>query len=242
MAEGDRRPRLHPAELHALRRGRVVPGARHRAHRADLGQAPGAVRRGAPQGRARRVADSQLDHRPRARLHRPRERDHRRPADRGPAEARDHAQRRLPAGPEQRSRPTATSPIPRWSRPSRNTARRTTRRCSTPTPRNPALPQLAHPDRAARRLRPRPHHRRLPPRRAVRRRPADRPQAGGEARPRRGHVHRRDHPRPGGARRADPRARRAEADGRELRLRHLGPGRQARRKRCSGSTSPTWRR
>ncbi len=33
-----------------------------------------------------------------------------------------------------------------------------------------ALPQLAHPHRAARRLRPRPHHRRLPPRRPLRRR------------------------------------------------------------------------
>ena len=36
--------------------------------------------------------------------------------------------------------------------------------------RRPALPQFAHPYRAARRLRPRPDHRRLPPRRALRRR------------------------------------------------------------------------
>ena len=48
--------------------------------------------------------------------------------------------------------------------------------------RHPALPQLAHPDRPARRLRPRPDHRRLPPRRALRRRPAHRAQAGGEER------------------------------------------------------------
>ena len=41
-----------------------------------------------------------------------------------------------------------------------------------------ALPQLAHPDRPARRLWPRPDHRRLPPGRALRRRPADRAQAG----------------------------------------------------------------
>ena len=48
-----------------------------------------------------------------------------------------------------------------------------------------ALPQLAHPDRPARRLRPRPDHRRLPARRALRRGPADRAQAGGEGRARR---------------------------------------------------------
>ena len=58
-----------------------------------------------------------------------------------------------------------------------------------------ALPQLAHPDRPARCLRPRPHHRRLPPRRALRRRPADRAQAGGE----------------GGARRAPCRPTRSSA-------------------------------
>ena len=90
--------------------------------------------------------------------------------------------------------------------------------------RHPALPQLAHPHRAARRLRPRPDHRRLPARGALRRRPADRAQEAGEARARPRAVHRGDHPRPRGAVRADPRARGTEEDGRELRLRHLGPG------------------
>ena len=32
LAERDQRPRLHPAELHAVRRRRVVPRARDRAH------------------------------------------------------------------------------------------------------------------------------------------------------------------------------------------------------------------
>ena len=42
--------------------------------------------------------------------------------------------------------------------------------------------------------------------------------------------------------RADPRAQGAAADGRELRLRHLAPGARPRRKPSSGSTSATWRR
>ena len=86
-----------------------------------------------------------------------------------------------------------------------------------------ALPQLAHPHRPARRLRPRPDHRRLPARRALRRDAADRAQAGGEERrstPT--HVHRRDHPRPRGAGRADPRR------GNGLRL----PGGRTGRDRC----------
>ena len=105
-----------------------------RARRGIWEQAQRAVRRGAEEGRARRLADPELDHRARARLHRPRQRDHRRPADRRAAQARDHAERRLPAWCSARSRPTATSPIRTSSRPSRSTARRTTRRCSTPTP------------------------------------------------------------------------------------------------------------
>ena len=38
LAGRDQRPRLHPAELHALRRGRVVPGAGDRAHAAASGR------------------------------------------------------------------------------------------------------------------------------------------------------------------------------------------------------------
>ena len=84
-----------------------------------LEQAERAVRRGAQEGRARRLADSQLDHGARARLHRPRQRDHRRPADRRAAQARDHAEWRLPHGRSARSRPTATSPTRTSSRRSR---------------------------------------------------------------------------------------------------------------------------
>ena len=108
--------------------------------------------------------------------------------------------------------------------------------------RHPPLPQLAHPHRPAGCVRPRPDHRRLPARRAVWRAAPHRPQAGGEGRPRRGHVERCDHPRSRGAGRADPRAQGAAADGRELRLRHLAAGGERARRPSSGSTSRTWPR
>ena len=113
------------------------------------------------------------------------QRDHRRPADRRAAEARDHAERRLPPGGQRAqglrlrarsARRRGVHQVPQD--PQRRRVRRLHRRRAP-------LPQLAHPHRPARRLRPRPDHRRLPPRRALRRRPADRAQAGGEARPRR---------------------------------------------------------
>ena len=133
LAEGDQRPRLHPAELHALRRRRVVPRAGDRAHAEDLGPAEGAVRRGAQEGRARRLADPELDHRARARLHRPRQRDHRR-ARRPTRRSSARSCRTAASGwCSARSRPTATRPIRTSSRRSPSTARRTTRPCSTPT-------------------------------------------------------------------------------------------------------------
>ena len=67
---------------------------------------------------------------------------------------------------------------------------------------------------------------------ALRRQPADRAQAGREERARSRHVDRRDHPRPRGTQRTDPRAQGTAADGRELRLRHLGPGAHRARSRA----------
>ena len=165
LAEGDRRPRLHPAELRALRGRRGVPRVRHAAHAGDLGEAERAVRRGAPEGRARRLADPELDHRARARLHRPGQRGHRRPADRRAAEARDHAERRLPDGGRRAqgvrlrarsARGRGVHEVPQ------DAQRRGVRRLHG---RHPPVPQLAHPDGPARRVRPRPDHRRLPARR-----------------------------------------------------------------------------
>ena len=59
---------------------------------------------------------------------------------------------------------------------------------------NHALPQVRHHHRSARRLRPRPHHRRLSSRRALRRRAPDRGQAGRARADRRHVADRRDHP------------------------------------------------
>ena len=168
------------------------------------------------------------------------QRDHRRPADRRAAQARDHAERRPPHGAQRaqglrlRARSARRRDVHQVPQdPQRGGVRRLHRG-------HPAVPQLAHPHRPARRLRPRPDHRRLPARRALRRRPAHRAQAGGEARARRRHVDRRDHPRPRGAGRADPRAQGTAADGRELRVRHLRARAHRDERRCSGCTSATW--
>ena len=144
LAEGDQRPRLHPAELRALRRRRVVPRAGDGAHPGALGQAERAVRRGAQEGRARRLADPQLDHRPRPGLHRPGQRDHRRPPDRGAAQARDHAQRRLPHGPRRAQDLRLRAGPARRRDVHRSTARRTTRASSTPTPRTSGRCRSSH--------------------------------------------------------------------------------------------------
>ena len=87
-----------------------------------------------------------------------------------------------------------------------------------------------------------PHHRGLPPGGALRRGPADRAQEGGEGW--------RSTPSPpprtssgtGRSCRSRPGAGGTQEDGRELRLRHLGPRPHAPARRCSGSTSATWRR
>ena len=122
---------------------------RPRAPTQHLGQAQRAVRRGAQEGRARRLPDPELDHRARARLHRPGQRDHRRPADRRAAQARDHAERRLPHGRRARSKTYGYTPDPhvveaftKYRKTHNDGGLRRLHR------RHPALPQLAHPHRA----------------------------------------------------------------------------------------------
>ena len=92
-----------------------------------------------------------------------------------------------------------------------------------------ALPQVRHHHRPARRLWPRPHHRRLPPRRAVRHRPPARRQARGARAGRRHVAERRGDPHARGTRRADARAGRPGRDGPALRLRHRPPRRDGAR-------------
>ena len=151
------------------------------------------------------------DHRARPGLHRPGQRADRRPADRRAAASA-------------RSCPTAAGG---WSRTACETygyeldppcrgdlhqvpqdpQRRRLRRLPAASPRRPPL---AHHHRPARRLRPRPDHRRLPPRRPVRRRRADRRRSRlDKAALDAAAVERGRHPRPRGARRADPGAGRA---------------------------------
>ena len=85
---------------------------------------------------------------------------------------------------------------------------------------NHEMPQGRHHHRPARRLWPRPHHRRLSSRRALRRRSPARGQARRARADRRHVADRRDHPPARGTRRADARAQRPRRDGEALRLRH----------------------
>ena len=106
--------------------------------------------------------------------------------------------------------------------------------------RRPALPQLAHPDRPARRLRPRPDHRRLPARRALRRRRASssasrrrRTRSTPRCRPTRSSAIARSCPSRSARSKSCSRWRRATGSTSRAR-------RATRRKPCSGSTSATW--
>ena len=232
LAEGDQRPSLHPVELHPLRGGRDLPRGGDRPDEADLGDADEAIRRGAKKRRPRHLPDPELDHGARAGVHRQEQRGHRRASDRGPAQARHHAERRVPDGAE---RPQGLRPRARPARgggvhqvpkdPQRGGLRRLHKR-------HPAMPELARPDRVAGRLRPRPDHRRLPARGPLRSGPPDRAQTAREAGARCRAVHGRDHPRPRGTVGADPGARGTEEDGGELRVRHLGPGPHRARSRA----------
>ena len=136
------------------------------------------VPRGAGAGHLRRRhGDAGRHHRARARLHRPGPGADRRAADRRAAEAGDHAQRRAADGRGRpgrlrlRGRPRGPGdlhPLPQ------DPQRRRLRRLH---PRDARGPPGGHHHRPARRLRPRPHHRRLPPGGPLRRRPARRGQA-----------------------------------------------------------------
>ena len=121
------------------------------------------------------------------RLHRPGQRSDRRPADRSAVQARDLPVRRAAhgrGGPEG-GRVRGRSAGPRGvHQVSQDPQRRRVRRLHAG---DHAVPQVRHHHRPAGRLWPRPHHRRLPPRRALRRRSPDRGQEGG-ARADRRHV------------------------------------------------------
>ena len=81
-----------------LRRRRRLPAGPDRAHHRPVANAAAAARRGTREGHPRRLAGAVEHPRARAGLHRQGQRDHRRPADRRAAQARDHAVRRLARG------------------------------------------------------------------------------------------------------------------------------------------------
>ena len=179
LAGRHRRPRLHPAELHPVHRGRGVPARRHPADQRNLEPDHRDVPGRAGTRRLRRRPHYPVDHHVApARLHRPAERADRRTADRRAAQARHHAQRRLADGrgraahlrlPARSDGEGDLHQVPQDAQPGR------VRRLPAERPRRPAL---ARHHRPAGRLRPRPDHRRLPPRRPVRGRRADRRQEG----------------------------------------------------------------
>ena len=232
LAEPGQRPRIHPAQLHPLRRRRCLPARRDRAHARHVGDAAAAARQGTREGHPRRLADSVRHSRARARLHRQGARDHRRAADRRAAEARDHAVRRLARG---RGEPRVL----------RLQAGRASRRNLHQVPQDAQRRRIrrlhaghqecavvGHRDRPAGCVRPRPHHRRLSPGGALRRRLPHRRQGAREAGAGRPPFDRGRDPPARGAVRADPVAQGAEGDGVALRLRHLRAGHQRPRGRA----------
>ena len=147
-------------------------------HQSGLGQAaavfPGRAEEGRSGGRRKDPLDTAGAQ---ARLHRPRQRSHRRPADRSAVQARDLPVRRSahgrsgPEGGRLRGRSAGPRSLHQISQ---DTQRRRVRRLYA---RDHAVPEVRHHHRPARCLWPRAHHRRLPPRRTLRRRSAARGQA-----------------------------------------------------------------
>lgn len=227
------RPGLHPGQLHPLRGGRSLPDRPDRAHPHRLGKGQRPLPGGAPQGDPRRRHGGPVhDHLARARLHRPRPRAGRRPADRRPAQAGDHAQRRAADGRERaarlrlRTRPVRHQGLRHLPQdPQRGRVRRL-------HPRDAPGPQGRHHHRPARLLRPRPDHRRLPARSALRHRDPDQGEEGRALPARPPALHPGRHPGPRGTRRADPGSGRTGGDGRRLRLRRHPPRRHRPRGRA----------
>ena len=138
LVRARRRARLHPAQLHALRRRRrFLAGPTERTRRL-WDKVVDAHARGARSGASSTPTPTSSRPSPRTRpgyIDRD-ARGHRRPADRRAAQARAAAAGRHPHGRERAASRTATSSRPRSSAPSAcaATARRTTTASSTPTP------------------------------------------------------------------------------------------------------------
>ena len=227
LAEPGRRPRIHPAQLHPLRRRRRLPAGRDRAHARHVGDAAAAARQGTREGHPRRLADSvraSSRTRPATSTRTTRSSSACRPTRRSSGRSCRSA---AGAWSRRASSPTATSPTRARRRDlhqvPQDAQRRRLRRLHAG---HQECAVVGHRDRPAGRLRPRPHHRRLSPGRALRRRLPHRRQGAREAGAGRPSFDRGRDPPARGAGRADPLAQGAQGDGVELRLRHLGAGQQ----------------
>ena len=232
LAQSGQRARVNPTKLHPLRRRQFLPARRDRPHARHMEDPAAAARAGAGKGHPRRLAGAVRHPGARAGLHRQGERADRRAADRGAAQAGDHAVRRLARGGEQPRilRLQARSPAGRdLHQVPQDPQRRRVRRLYAGHPQGAVV---AHRHRPARCLRARPHHRRLSPGGAVRRGFPGRRQGARAARARSPPFDRGRDPPARGARRADPLAQGTEGDGEELRPRHFGAGHDGARSRA----------
>ena len=181
LARRDRRPGLHPAQLHPVRRRRRLPARPDRAHHRAVDRLTAMF----PAERERGIYDIDAAPRPPS----PRTRPATSTANEMIVGLQTDAPLKraiMPNGGwrmvEDGLRAYGYQLDPRSRRSSPHTARPTTRASSTSTRRRSGGPPVEHHHRPARRLRPRPDHRRLPPGRALRRRRPGRRQEGGPGR------------------------------------------------------------
>ena len=233
LAQSRQRARVHPAQLHALRRRRRFPARPHRPHARHLEDPAAAARRRS----ARRASSTCRRSLPASWRTRPATSTRRTSSSSGCRPRRRSSGRscRSAAGAWWRtaSKSYGYKPDPQRRRDlhqvPQDPQRRRVRRLYAGHPQGAVV---AHRHRPARCLRARPHHRRLSPGRPVRRGFPGRRQGAREARARRPPFDRGRDPPARGARRADPLAQGTEADGEELRPRHFGAGHQRARSRA----------
>ena len=225
LAERSQRSRLHPTQLHSLRRRERLSRRPHNPHPRALGKSCRAHgRRTPPRRRPRhRCLDHLHHHRARPRLHRSRPRTDRRTPNRRPSQARHHALRRHPPRPHPaqdlwtRNGPRGRTRLQIPQDAQRRRLRRLHRR-------DEARPPRGHRHRPSRFLRSRQDHRRLPPRAPLRHLLPHQDEGGRQERDGPRHHGLRPHPQARGDVRADPRPPRARGNGGGVRLRRHASG------------------
>ena len=227
VAGENRRSGFYPKKLQTVYRRRQISRRPHRPHQAADGQAGGPDGRRAGKGRrfegGHRNGDEPFDLRPR--LSGQRGRAHRGPADRRAAQAGREPLWRHSHGPQRlrglrlQALGQNRGRIPLPHHPQR-------RRVPGLRARDPRRPPLRPHHRPAGRLRPGPHHRRLPPGGPLRRGQTDGGKTKGHGPAARPAHDRRRHPPHRGSLAADRLSEQAGGHGRDVRLRHPPPRRQ----------------